>query len=106
MGKTVDGTPRERISLLHHATDIDGSGFIEPHELKLVIHTLMKIKIAAEGKVSFFEWRDVAYADIPTEWIVHLQANELVEAIFGNALRKGKQQLLGAKEFEAWYTKG
>mmetsp|Transcript_24479 Transcript_24479/g.42833 ORF Transcript_24479/g.42833 Transcript_24479/m.42833 type:complete len:268 (+) Transcript_24479:82-885(+) len=107
----AEGTHNDKMSFLFHACDVDFSGSIEPHELKVVVHLMMQMKMDSDGKLSFFEWHPVMYADIPERFVLHLKANEFVTDVFTTAHAHHGQDVtekeeLTEKEFIAWHLRG
>merc|ERR1711920_935747 len=83
------GSLQDKGSLFFHACDIDGSGSVEPNELKDIIHHMMLLKREEEGMTMFTAGQARLYAGIPANYILHYQANELVNDVFTSA-GKGK----------------
>jgi len=107
----AEGTHNDKMAFLFHACDVDFSNKVEPHELKVVVHHMMSMKMEADGKLSFFEWHPVLYADIPERYVLHLKTNELVTDIFTNAHghhghEVTEKEELTQKEFIAWHARG
>lgn len=101
----AEGTHDEKIAFLFHACDVDHSGTIEPGELKVVVHHLMKLKTTRHGMSSVFDWHPVLYADIPRKFVLHMKANEFVQDVFINAGHGSKREI-NAKEFRTWHLRG
>jgi len=98
------GSLQEKGSLFFHACDIDGSGAIEPNELKEIILHMMMSKKETDGRDSFMAWHHTLYAGIPESYVLHYKANELVMEIFEKASKDGEQ--LTEKEFQTWLLRG
>jgi len=107
----AEGTHNDKMAFLFHACDVDFTNSVDPHELKVVVHAMMKMKMEADGKLSFFEWHPVLYADIPERFVLHLKANEFVNDVFSKAHSHHGQDVketeaLTQKEFIAWHARG
>mmetsp|Transcript_116309 Transcript_116309/g.189440 ORF Transcript_116309/g.189440 Transcript_116309/m.189440 type:complete len:269 (-) Transcript_116309:284-1090(-) len=107
----AEGTHNDKMAFLFHACDVDFSNKIEPHELKSVVYNMMQMKMASDGKLSFFQWHPVMYADIPERFVLHLKANEFVNDVFSKAHSHHggdvqDHEELSQKEFIAWHARG
>lgn len=107
----AEGTHNDKMSFLFHACDIDFTSKIEPHDLKVVVHNMMSMKMEADGKLSFFDWHPVLYADIPERFVLHLKSNEFVHDVFTKAHSHHGHDVevheqLTEKEFIAWHARG
>jgi len=107
----AEGTHNDKMAFLFHACDTDFTDKIEPHDLKVVVHRMMSMKMEADGKLSFFDWHPVLYADIPERFVLHLKANEFVNDVFSKAhAHHGtdvtEKEELTQKEFIAWHARG
>lgn len=97
------GPLQEKGSLFFHACDIDGSGSVEARELKDIVHHMMMLKRELEGIGSFTAGQARLYNGIPATYILHFQANELVNDIFESA---GKGEMITEKMFQTWLGRG
>merc|ERR1712051_568945 len=97
------GTLQEKSALFFHACDIDNSGTIEAEELKTVIHHMMMLMRERDGIGAFTAGQTRLYAGIPGSYILHFQANEMVNDIF-SGVTKGNS--ITEKQFQAWLSRG
>eukprot|EP00927_Polykrikos_kofoidii_P085448 TRINITY_DN92_c0_g1_i2.p1 TRINITY_DN92_c0_g1~~TRINITY_DN92_c0_g1_i2.p1 ORF type:complete len:260 (+),score=44.25 TRINITY_DN92_c0_g1_i2:74-781(+) len=102
--RNASGTLNEKASFFFQSCDVDGSGTIEKSELKTVVLHMMALRNETSGKASFFDWNQTLYADIPTTYVLHLQANEFVNDVFSSVSKDGEQ--LTEKEFQKWLLRG
>jgi len=101
----ADGSHDEKMAFLFHACDVDHSGTIEPDELKVVVHHLMKLKASRHGMESILDWHPVLFADIPRKYVLHMKANEFVNDVFIHAGRGSKKEI-SEKDFLTWHLRG
>jgi len=97
------GSLQEKGSLFFGACDIDGSGSVEGAELKDIIHHMMLLKKEEDGIQAFTAGQSRLYSGIPATYILHFQANELVNDIVSTA---GKGDSITEKQFQTWLGRG
>merc|ERR1719384_292660 len=97
------GSQQEKGSLFFGACDIDGSGSVEGEELKDIVHHMMMLKREDDGIQAFTAGQSRLYNGIPATYILHFQANELVNDIMSTA---GKGDSITEKQFQTWLGRG
>merc|ERR1712176_800443 len=99
------GSLPEKGSLFFHACDIDGSGTVEAGELKDIIHHMLMLKREEEGIGALTAGSTRLYMGVPAVYILHYQANMLVNNIFETAGKAGAKEIT-EKQFQTWLTRG
>lgn len=100
------GSLQQKGALFFAACDIDGNGSVEPNELKDIIHHMMLLKREEEGDAMFTAGQGRIYAGIPATYILHYQANELVNDIFTSAGTRETSEAITEKQFQTWLKRG